>query len=406
MRSIHRAIIVAGLVGSLAAFPPALHRSLRKSNGGAFGFVSPDHCHPRRSSWSPLFAAFEPADAATKSYNRQYLSRTLGVSKDKIDTLSARTGGGNILTLEIGVLEERVEWLTQRLNLKANEMKRIAQQQPTILQHRPEKSLAPKLEYLQARLLLDEASLRKLLLAFPKVLSVSTKDNIQPKLEWLQQRLDLDEAAVGKMIRRWPHLCAYSVEENLAPKLEWLQRRLPLDDAEMSKMIRMQPSLLGCSVEDSLEPKLEWLQRRLALGDAAAAKLLRRCPSIFSKSVANMELKLEWLQQHLSLDDVALSNMIQQFPVLFSCNAETNLRPTLDFYIDALGDTRGALALVVGHPNVLSLSLERRLKPRLQEARGAGIVIDAGCVTRIALFTNEKWSKSLAFQIEQLDIGS
>merc|ERR1719287_105118 len=172
------------------------------------------------------------------------------------------------------------------------------------------------------------------------------------------------------MMRRWPNLCAYSVEDNLEPKLDWLQQRLHLDDAEMSKMIRIQPSLLGCSVEDSLEPKLEWLQ------------------------------------QHLSLDDAALSNMIQQFPVLFSCNAETNLRPTLDFYIDALGDTRGALALVVGHPNVLSLSLERRLKPRLQEARGAGIVIDAGCVTRIALFTNEKWSKSLAFQIEQLDIGS
>ena len=119
-----------------------------------------------------------------------------------------------------------------------------------------------------------------------------------------------------------------------------------------------------------------------------------------------MELKLEWLQQHLHLDDAALSNMIQQFPALFNCNAETNLRPTLDFYIDALGDTQGALALVVGQPNLFSLSLEKRLKPRLKEAQEAGIVIDSGCVTRIALLTNENWSSSLAFQIEQLKIGS
>ena len=134
MRSIHRAIIVTGLFGSLAAFQPSLHRSLLKSNGGALNFVSPENCHPQRSPLSPLFAAFEPTDAGTKLHNRQYLNRTLGVSKHLLDKLSARTGGGNILTLEIGVLEGRVDWLTKRLNLKVNEMKRIAQQHPNILQ--------------------------------------------------------------------------------------------------------------------------------------------------------------------------------------------------------------------------------------------------------------------------------
>ena len=109
MRIIHRAIIITGLFGSLAAFQPSLQCSLLKSNGDLL---------------NPLFAAFEPANAATKLYNRQFLNRTLGISKDKIDKLSAKTGEGNILTLQIGALKECVDWFTNRLSLKANEMKK------------------------------------------------------------------------------------------------------------------------------------------------------------------------------------------------------------------------------------------------------------------------------------------
>ena len=128
----HRAIIVTGLLGSLTAFQPSLHRSLHKLHNNPLNFVRPEICHQRQSSSSPLFAAFDPANAATKLYNTQYLSQTLGVSKEKIENYSSRTGGGNILTLEIGVLKERVDWLTKRLDLKVSKMKRIAQQQPTI----------------------------------------------------------------------------------------------------------------------------------------------------------------------------------------------------------------------------------------------------------------------------------
>ena len=111
-----------------------------------------------------------------------------------------------------------------------------------------------------------------------------------------------------------------------------------------------------------------------------------------------MEPTLEWLQQRLRLDDAAVSEMIQKLPALFGCNVDTNLKPTLNFYIDALGDKREACALVIDRPNLFGYSLEKRLKPRLEDARDAGIVIDSGCLSRIAMYTNDKWQKSLAFQ--------
>ena len=67
-------------------------------------------------------------DPSLIAYNRQYLADTLGFSEDKLGKRSA-----NILTAEIGVLDERVNWLKDRLNLKENEIKKITQQQPMIL---------------------------------------------------------------------------------------------------------------------------------------------------------------------------------------------------------------------------------------------------------------------------------
>ena len=110
-----------------------------------------------RGSWKPLHVQGRTADPSIIAYNRQYLIDTLGISEDKLDTRSA-----NVLTAEIGVLDERVNWLKDRLNLKENEIKKICQQQPLILGLKSSSLVLPKLDYLTTKLLLDDKSLRKL----------------------------------------------------------------------------------------------------------------------------------------------------------------------------------------------------------------------------------------------------
>merc|ERR1719291_291553 len=125
--------------------------------------------------------------------------------------------------------------------------------------------------------------------------------------------------------------------------------------------------------------------------------MIRRYPNIFGLSIGdNIEPKLDWLQKRLSLNDSELSNFVQKFPSLLNFNVDTNIEPTLNFYIDALGDEDQALNLVIRRPALISLSLENRLKPRLQEAQDYGMTIDSGCLTRIGSYTNKQWSRSLA----------
>ena len=82
-------------------------------------------------------------------------------------------------------------------------------------------------------------------------------------------------------------------------------------------------------------------------------------------------------------------------PSLLACRIDTNIEPTLNFYIDTLGDEDRALNLVIGRPALIGYSLENRLKPRLQEAQNCGMIIDKGCLTRMGSYTNDQWSRSI-----------
>ena len=197
------------------------------------------------------------------------------------------------------------------------------------------------------------------MLSAPIIFGMSIKDNIDPKLDWLQQRLVLDDEELSKMITKFSAIVKYSLNDNIIPTLDWLQTRLELDDIALGKIIQKLPSILACSIPDNIEPKLNWIQQRL------------------------------------SLTDEGLSKLIQQRPPILGCNIGTNLEPTLNFYITALGDESNALAFVIHNPTSLSYSLEKRLKPRLEEATDAGMIIDFKCLNAMMTMTNDQWNARL-----------
>ena len=74
-----RTIIVTGFFGPLRYFNHCCTTACTSQVAARLAlsaFINPDNCHPQMSP-SLLVAAFEPANAATKLYNRQYLSRIL-----------------------------------------------------------------------------------------------------------------------------------------------------------------------------------------------------------------------------------------------------------------------------------------------------------------------------------------
>ena len=82
-------------------------------------------------------------------------------------------------------------------------------------------------------------------------------------------------------------------------------------------------------------------------------------------------------------------------PTLLGYNIDTNLDPTINFYIDALGDESKALDLILRIPASLTYSLEKRLKPRLEEAIDVGMIVNSTCLRYIMVYTDSQWAKKM-----------
>ena len=175
-----------------------------------------------------------------------------------------------------------------------------------------------------------------------------------------------------------------------------------MEDTALSKLIRRLPHILSYSITDNMEPKLDWLQERLQLDETALSNVIFLNPSTLSCSTDVLEDKLMWIQQRLYLTDEELSKMIQQYPALLGCNIDSNLEPTLDFYIDALGDENQALALVTRNPSSFAYSLENRLKPRLKQAFDTGMVVDSKLLRLMMVYTNDKWNRKVTKRIGKI----
>lgn len=355
----------------------------------------------RHSRMPCLYATKDECIAA----NKKYLSRKLGLTKSQVQRLQT-DGLPNILTLEDGVLEERVDWLKKRLKLRNNkQVRKIVQHQPHVLA-KLSSNLAQKIDYLQTRLQLSDNSLRKLFLEAPHLIPCST-ENMEDTLNWLQKRLRLNDRQLTKLIQRAPYTLGCSVSENLEPTLVWIQQRLnALDDFSISRVVQKMPRILHLNIEANLEPKFDWLQHKFNLDDEALGKMVQRSPTFLGLSIDTWEVKLDWIERRLHLSDQEdLSEFIVRYPCLLNCNIEANLELTLNFYIDALGNEREAVRLVTHNPSLLAYSLEKRLKPRLQESRDAGILIDAGSLRRIGQYTEDYWKMAISFVRDHKELG-
>jgi len=335
--------------------------------------------------------------------NKKYLTQTLGLPKNKVEKLQEMDGLPNILTLDEGILEERVLWLKQRLKLKnKGQIRGIVQHQPHVLA-RLSSNLEQKIDYLQTRLLLDDKSLRKLILDAPHILPMGT-DNIEETLNWLQRRLSLDDRKLAKLVKRAPYTLGCSVDENLEPTLDWLQRRLNMDDFSISRVVQKMPRILHLNIESNLEPKLDWLQEEFKLDDEAVGKMVQRAPTIIGLAIDSWEIKIDWIQSRLGLVDQDLADFVLKSPSILNLTIE-NLSSTLQFFIDALGNEREAVRLVTNNPSLLAYSLERRLKPRLQETRELRLQVDTSCLRRIGQYSDEYWKAATSFVRDHQEFG-
>ncbi|CAE7587807.1 unnamed protein product, partial [Symbiodinium sp. CCMP2456] len=133
---------------------------------------------------------------------------------------------------------------------------------------------------------------------------------------------------------------------------------LGLSDNEVAKAVSRFPQLLGYSIGENLQRSVNWL-KGLGLSDSEVAKAVSKYPQSFGcGSVSNsLEPMVSWLVC-IGASRLDIKHLIRRFPIIMSLSLSRNLRPKMQLLRQyfSLAD---ALALVVADPRIFSYSASR-----------------------------------------------
>lgn len=226
-----------------------------------------------------------------------------------------------------------------------------------------------------------------------------TEEEMEKRREKLRELLCATESEIEKLVRRNPHvLNRYDIIQAYSPKLALLQKRFGISPKEAGKLCLQNNRMVAMSLASmtkTLEEQSKWIQSSLHLSDEKFSILVRKFPRfLVLKPEENLEPKLRYLRKTFELDDDSLRELILRMPGLLTYSEKT-IDKKLAFYSKLLGE-RKAKRLVVESPYfVVNFSLDRRLKPRLEEVQKSGQKVkwDKTLVSRLATRTDKQWEE-------------
>ena len=237
---------------------------------------------------------------------------------------------------------------------------------------------------------LDHAQLKKMVLSRPQLLSYSLS-NVRSTTAYFRKELGLSSDEYASMLRSYPSVLMHSVDTRLRPTVDFLQNECGggRDNwTSWKRVVYSYPSIFSYSTERTLSPKLNFLcgndagnVRSLGLSRSELSQVVSKFPPTLWLSEDNLRFKLDFLVESLGLEGSDLRTIIVSYPQVLGLSLQNNLKPKVDFFLDAEesgGDSaeirsciRCGLSkdqlreFVLYQPALLAYSLEKRLRPRI-----------------------------------------
>jgi mTERF domain-containing protein len=323
------------------------------------------------------------------------LQERLGISEKAAGRLCLKFN--RLLCSTLATLEKKMDWLQARLNLSKSQLRTIVKRSPIVLGFSIGDNLEPTIDNIQSSLELSDEEMTKMIVRQPDVLLHNiSAENMKQRLSLLREILDVPKGtveSVPKYIKRDPALLFWK-EESMKENQLWIQQRFGLGDARIAHMCRHQPQLLYANTT-TLDNKADSIQADLSLSDDELSDLVSKYAPILCcySPEKNVRPKLQYLRTRFELDDDALKDLILKSPPLFGYPTD-NIEEKLQFYSNLIGE-REAKRLVVKSSNLLRQSLEKRLKPRLEEVEKSGAKVrwNETLIRRLAIRTNDQWER-------------
>ena len=303
----------------------------------------------------------------------EMLQRKLGIDQKRAGRMLCNPSSYRLIGLKQETIEAKIDYLQTMLGLSKKEMAKILLAYPSFLRRSIKYHYEPLFNALQTSFGFTQDEIAKLVIRSPQFLYRVSEKNIEPIASSLPQILGLDEKdqeGMKKCIHRMPSILNIS-ESQIRKSYEWIRSLLGDGQSAAGRICRNRPQLLCLGIEH-LQNKVDWYQERLSLTDEEFRKVVANYPTILIISVEDgkMDKKISHLQKIFGINDKAFKEMFLRRPESAALSAERNIEPKMELYGSLLGTER-ARKLIVESPNLLLESMDKRIKPRLEEIKNA-----------------------------------
>ena len=296
------------------------------------------------------------------------LQRRLGINEKALGRLCLHAI--RVLSYKLETLESKMDWLQARLNLDKTQLRKIIKRTPVTLTLSIEENIEPLLDIIQSGLELSDKELTKIVVKASELITHDlSAEKLALRCSFLQDILNIDEnnnASLRRAVLQCPAILFYP-EDKMMEIQHWIAERLGVSDTRIAQMFRNRPDCLVQKVK-TLEERVHGMQAALSMKDEELYELFGKFPSLLILSPErNIVPKLRFLRLTLALNDEELKNLVTKRPSLFT-RSEKDIEEKLQFYSELVGKSE-AKRLVIKSSNLLTVSLKKRLRPRLAEVK-------------------------------------
>jgi hypothetical protein len=313
------------------------------------------------------------------------------------------------------------QWFTQYLKLTKADRAKIQTRVPNIdhqIRSLGRYRLKQWLGYFLSDIGLTAQDLRKMMTTRPILLSYSLS-NVQSTANFFCDEVGLSKSELKSIITSYPSVLMFSVAFRLRPHVIFLQEEIGGGKENWKawkKVVCTYPQFFSHSLDKTLIPKVHFFcdeQGMLGLKKSELSQVVAKFPPTLWLGDEKLIEKFEYLKEMLELSFEELRGIVVSYPQVLGLSLENNLKPKMAFFLGNdeegvenddidfnCGMTKEELKeFVIYQPALLAYSLEGRLKPRIKQMDEVGITFQY-CPKNIMSYTDEKFKCFLTTQTD------
>jgi mTERF domain-containing protein len=230
---------------------------------------------------------------------------------------------------------------------------------------------------------LSPDDLKSIVLRHPRILLYSVDQNLIPKLVFFCLiTLRMETFQVSRLLKAYPEFLGYNLDRHILPISRYFLQDLDYSTPEFTKILLTYPRLVTNSLT-KIKHVVGYLRFEQDLSASQVRRVLYQAPQILGLNTdVSLRGKVRFLRESLHLEtDDDWKRVVSGMPNLLLLSIDKNLQPKISYLLGAFdGNTDVLRAAVVRLPTLLGYSLDKRIIPRMEAIQKAGID-EPGCIT-------------------------